>query len=86
MTYIVLSWHSPMLRDYRRCGTFDDIDAAWARAAEEWRNPRVRLAMVVPRPAKPKRDLVQMIEDDAACVAPFTIPRYLTGHEKRLAD
>ena len=85
MRYLVLAWHSPMLRDYRRCGWYDDQDAAWDRAAREWRNPRVRLALVIQVPDKPKRDLVAMIEADSVCAAPFTIPARLTGKERRIA-
>ena len=100
MRYLVLSWDSFDLKKYRRCGWFDPayatdaaeaavaeaaaIDAAWARVAELWRNPRVRLALVVAVPPKPKRALTDLLREEAEMPARFTIPRWLTGNEKPL--
>ena len=97
MRYLVLSWDSFDLKKYRRCGWFDPVDdtdgalevaseAAWARAAELWRNPRVRLALVVAVPPKPKKALQDLIREEAEMPARFTIPRWLTGNEKPMSD
>ena len=88
MRYLVLSWDSLDLKQYRKREWFGDeqADAAWARVAELWRNPRTRLALVVAVPDKPKKSLTDLIREDAEMPQRFTIPRWLTGNEKPVED
>lgn len=80
MRYLVLSWPSIHLREYRKHGWHDDAEAAWEVAARLNRHPHTRLALVIAVPDKPKRDLLDMIAEEAGA---YFIDRAVRGTEDR---
>ncbi len=78
MKFVVLTWQSLDLKKCRCSGLYEDEHEAWAVAADLWKNPRVRLALVV---AVPPKRLEALLREEAEMPQRFTIPRKLTGNK-----